>query len=56
MRVTINHPDDIDVTDVPLYEGPAENAYTVLAPGVYETTTPGVSVQVTDTASSTVRA
>lgn len=51
MRVTINHPDDIDGTDIPLYEGPAENAHTVLIPGEYATNIPDVVVLVTEDAS-----
>jgi len=46
--VTINHPDDIDGVEMPIYEGPADQAFTKLAPGIYRTTDPDVAVAVYD--------
>ncbi|MFI5736198.1 hypothetical protein ACIA49_39150 [Kribbella sp. NPDC051587] len=51
MDVTINDPDDVDGTGVPIYEGPADEAYTLLAAGTYPTTVTGLTVLVSEHAS-----
>lgn len=52
--VTVNHPEDTDGVDAPIYEGPSDQAHTVLAAGGYETTTPGLALLVTETSSIAV--
>lgn len=44
MHVTVINPDN--PFDSPAYDGPAREAHTVLAPGDYETTTPGLALLV----------
>lgn len=52
--ITVNHPGNVDGADAPIYEGPVDKAHTVLLPGIYKTTVPGVGVQVSPIASIAV--
>lgn len=49
INVTVNHPDDTDGVDAPIYEGPAHLAHTQIAPGGYDTTNPAVALLVSET-------
>lgn len=46
MHITVANPDS--PFDSPAYDGPADQAHTVLAPGGYDTTDPDVALLVTD--------
>jgi hypothetical protein len=44
--VTVNSPDDVDKTHVPIYEGPLESVHTMLSPGTYPAFLPEQDVEV----------